>query len=89
MFSNHTINMRCNACGRFVPDNEKMYSKSTFLPIRYLVTHSKIEPFVCIDCKPELEKEIKKHANNLLWITISVLITGIVTLFILFKHGLI
>jgi hypothetical protein len=81
--------MRCSACGRFVPENEKMYSKSTLLPIRYLAIHSKIEPFVCVDCKPELEKEIKNHAKTLLWITISVIITGIIGSIIIFKYVII
>jgi hypothetical protein len=78
--------MRCSACGRFVPENEKMYSKSTLLPISYIAIHSKVEPFVCLDCKPELEKAIKRHANNLFWITVSVVIIGIITAIIIFKY---
>ncbi len=77
--------MRCCACGRFVPENEKMYSKSTLQPIRYLAIHSKIEPFVCVDCKPQLEKEIKNHAKALLWIAISTIVTGIIGSIFIFK----
>lgn len=53
--------MRCNSCGRHVPDTEKMYSKSTLSHIAYMVRNPKIEPFVCIDCKPKLEEELNRQ----------------------------
>jgi hypothetical protein len=76
--------MRCHACGRFVPETEKMYSKSTLLGIKHLVYNPKLEPFVCIDCKPALEQEIKKQSKFLLGLILTSFCTTAIFLFVFF-----
>jgi predicted nucleic acid-binding Zn ribbon protein len=79
--------MRCNACGRNVADNERMYNPTMLLGDEPFSVQRLNAPLICEDCKPQFEKKQNEMRRNGIWIlAFSILVLIGLILLIMYKE---
>ena len=56
--------MRCNACGRYVDNNERMYNPTMWIGDKPFAIQRLNAPLICEDCKPIFEKKQNEMRRN-------------------------